>query len=64
MGEMADMMFEGHLCDRCGVYMTGGCGYPQRCADCIADDVKRYHKRVKKARQRARAKRAATENEK
>jgi tRNA(Ile2) C34 agmatinyltransferase TiaS len=35
MGEVADMMLDGDLCEGCGVYMgSPGDGYPRKCADC------------------------------
>lgn len=35
MGEIAEMMLDGDLCEGCGVYMGGpGRGVPRRCADC------------------------------
>lgn len=34
MGDIADAMLDGDLCEGCGVYMPGGAGYPQRCSDC------------------------------
>lgn len=33
MGEIADMMLDGTLCQICGVYL-GGNGYPQTCDSC------------------------------
>ena len=39
MGEIADMMLDGTLCESCGVYMEGsGMGYPQRCYACQRED--------------------------
>lgn len=35
MGEVAEMMIDGTLCEGCGVYMGGGAlGFPRRCQDC------------------------------
>lgn len=35
MGDIADMMLEGVLCEGCGVYLKGDApGYPRQCADC------------------------------
>ena len=35
MGEIAEMMLDGTLCEECGVYMPGeGYGVPRRCRDC------------------------------
>lgn len=41
MGDVADMMLDGTLCEGCGVFLEGcGDGYPRRCAGCL-DDVER-----------------------
>ena len=34
MGEVAEMMLEGILCEGCGEYLGDGAGFPQRCAGC------------------------------
>lgn len=35
MGEIADMMLDGTLCQSCGVYLEDSLpGFPQSCADC------------------------------
>ena len=35
MGEIAEMMLDGTLCEECGVYIAGeGYGVPRRCRDC------------------------------
>lgn len=34
MGEVAEMMLDGTLCQSCGVYVGTPCGYPRDCADC------------------------------
>ena len=34
MGDIADMMLDGVLCECCGVYMGNGDGVPQRCEAC------------------------------
>ena len=34
MGEFADMMIGGVLCQYCGEYMGDEVGYPQTCNDC------------------------------
>ncbi len=38
MGEIADMMLDGTLCEGCGVYMGDDCGYSRRCAGCRKQD--------------------------
>jgi hypothetical protein len=37
VGDVADAMLDGDLCQVCGVYMAGGAGYPQTCADCARE---------------------------
>ncbi len=36
MGEIAEMILEGDLCEICGVYLDdeGGDGFPRRCEGC------------------------------
>lgn len=35
MGDIADMMLDGTLCDGCGCYLNGTApGYPRYCRDC------------------------------
>lgn len=38
MGEIADMMLDGTLCEGCGVYLGNGKGYPQYCQNCKSDN--------------------------
>lgn len=38
MGDIADMMLDGSLCEGCGVYMGEGIGLPRRCVSCERDD--------------------------
>lgn len=35
MGDIADMMLCGILCEGCGVYVGEDVGYPVRCGSCI-----------------------------
>ena len=39
MGEIADMMLDGDMCEGCGEYLGGGDGFPRRCYSCepVAD---------------------------
>lgn len=39
MGETAEMMLDGTLCEGCGVYLEdgGGEGFPRRCSQCGED---------------------------
>ena len=34
MGEIAEMMLDGTLCEGCGEYMGDGTGYPRYCRSC------------------------------
>jgi len=38
MGEIADAMINGELCEQCGVYIGAGDGYPRLCAGCAEED--------------------------
>ena len=41
MGEIADMMLDGTLCEWCGVYIDGEePGYPRLCPDCLKEKDK------------------------
>lgn len=42
MGEIAEMMLDGDMCQYCGVWVGGGDGYPQSCAGCADDDQPDY----------------------
>lgn len=44
MGEIAEMMLEGDLCEGCGCYMGGsGDGFPRRCASCRKEQRAENH---------------------
>lgn len=47
MGDVADMMLDGSLCEGCGVFMGDDAGYPRRCPGCL-DDIERTQPIVKK----------------
>lgn len=34
MGDVAEMMLDGTLCEGCGAYLGAGGGYPRRCQSC------------------------------
>lgn len=34
MGEIADMIIEGVLCEQCGAYVGDEVGFPRSCPDC------------------------------
>jgi hypothetical protein len=41
MGDIADMMLDGTLCEGCGVYIGDGmdaAGYPRRCSHCRREE--------------------------
>lgn len=39
MGEIAEMMLDGTLCEGCGVFLDGDAeGFPRRCDDCAGDE--------------------------
>lgn len=41
MGEIADMMINGDMCEGCGVFLgDAGDGYQRRCASCATDCVR------------------------
>lgn len=37
MGEIAEMMLDGELCEQCGVYMGGASGFVRICGGCRQD---------------------------
>lgn len=38
MGDVADMMIEGYLCEQCGMVIDGEePGYPRKCKECKRD---------------------------
>jgi len=39
MGEIAEMMLDGILCEGCGVYMGDECGHSRRCRSCQRDAI-------------------------
>lgn len=50
MGEIADMMLEGVLCETCGEYIGDEVGYPRRCAACEASESTERKKTKKQRR--------------
>lgn len=38
MGDIADMMLDGEICEGCGDFLGGSIGYPRRCASCSGED--------------------------
>jgi len=55
MGEVADDILDGTLCQECGVYLGEGDGYPRSCAGCVGESsvdtaaIKRMEKQAKRA---------------
>lgn len=45
MGEIAEMMLEGALCQVCGVYLSEGDGYPVSCNSCSGEQKNRTKER-------------------
>lgn len=37
MGEYADMILDGEMCEGCGIFLDGASGFPQRCRGCGGD---------------------------
>jgi hypothetical protein len=47
MGEIAEMMLDGTLCEGCGVALAGcGEGFPRRCATCARDERAERHQQT------------------
>lgn len=49
MGDIADMMIEGVLCEGCGVYIGCEVGYPRKCSSCEGPLSKRALRRRRAA---------------
>ena len=45
MGDVADMIIEGALCDQCGVYIGPEVGYPRSCDNCKPPSKKTINRR-------------------
>lgn len=45
MGEIADAMINGDLCEQCGDYIGNGIGIPQKCSDCKPRKKKKNKKK-------------------
>lgn len=43
MGEISDMMLDGTLCEQCGEFIGKGGDFPQCCASCEAEMLKKKH---------------------
>lgn len=54
MGEIAEMMLDGTLCEGCGVHLPGdGFGVPRRCRDCKPDAPKDHASNLATPRRQA-----------
>jgi predicted Zn-ribbon and HTH transcriptional regulator len=38
MGDAAEMILEGIVCESCGVYIGEAIGYPRKCKDCKKEE--------------------------
>jgi uncharacterized Zn finger protein (UPF0148 family) len=54
MGDIAEMMLDGTLCQGCGVYMGKGDGYPVSCAACQRPERRRKKPHRKRQRKKKR----------
>lgn len=53
MGEIADMMLDGVLCQICGEYLGGdGSGFPMTCAACSREEKPKKRKKRKKKKKK------------
>lgn len=51
MGDAADMVLDGDVCQECGQWIEdGGSGFPQSCRDCIKDEER--ENKLKKKRKK------------
>lgn len=48
MGDTADLMIEGVLCECCGEYIGDAVGYPRKCSDCAAEEQEEEKTKPKK----------------
>ena len=49
MGEIAEMMIDGTLCEGCGVYLGDGQGFPRYCGSCAGNSFSSTYEREMKA---------------
>lgn len=53
MGDVADDIVDGFLCEECGAVVDGDCsGYPRKCTDCRASAATENRRRKKGYRPR------------
>lgn len=46
MGDIADMMLDGTLCEGCGMYIGSDNGFPTYCYDCKPEKKKKKKKKL------------------
>lgn len=46
MGEIADMMIEGAMCETCGEFLGDEVGYPRQCYACSSESAGKSHDKV------------------
>lgn len=62
MGEIAEMMLDGTLCEACGVFIGSDAGFPQYCSKQCADDRgAEWHGKAKRSKNWKPSKATATE---
>jgi len=47
MGDIADSIIDGVLCEWCGEYIGNAVGYPRKCSSCKSEEKARNKKRSK-----------------
>jgi hypothetical protein len=40
MGDIADMILDGTLCELCGIYLGKPCDHPKKCKECKKEEGK------------------------
>jgi len=48
MGDIADQIINGDMCEYCGDYLGPGDGYPRLCGGCNLENLKENFKRRKR----------------
>ncbi len=48
MGDIADLIIEGTLCECCGEWIGDAVGYPRKCPYCISEEINENKKKSKK----------------
>lgn len=58
MGDIAEMMLEGILCEGCGEYMGAACGHPRKCGGCSGNAYRDPEDKTAAAKRRRKRNRA------